>query len=128
MNEFKKGSQISVPEEKITSISGLFSSLSIDDNATCDVIKKMHLECGEVVDPHTATAIEAARICGKGDAPMVILATAHPAKFDEAIKRAGLASAELPTHMQGLFSREEKFDVIDNNINDVKDYISGLSS
>jgi threonine synthase len=61
---------------------------------------------------------------------MVILATAHPAKFPDAVKQAGYPSdPELPTHMADLFQREEHFTVLDNDETVVRrfiaDHISG---
>ena len=57
------------------------------------------------------------------DVPMVCLATAHPAKFDEAITKANLENPTLPHHMSDLFEREERFDVLQDNIETVQQYI-----
>jgi threonine synthase len=54
---------------------------------------------------------------------MVTLATAHPAKFGDAITAAGLASPELPEHLSDLFEREENFSVVANDLYAVTDYV-----
>jgi len=51
------------------------------------------------------------------------LATAHPVKFADAVTRAGLESPDLPVHMQDLFDREERYDILDNSIQEVTQYL-----
>jgi len=56
---------------------------------------------------------------------MVTLATAHPAKFPDAVKQAGYPSdPELPAHMANLFEREERFTILDNDQLTVQSFIS----
>ena len=95
----------------------LFSSASIDDQATCDIIANTYNTMGYLLDPHSATGVGAARICNKDPAqPMVILATAHPAKFPAAIEKADInINATVPAHMSDLFEREERFTVLSND-------------
>jgi threonine synthase len=77
-----------------------------------------------LLDPHSAIGVEAARRCRRDDSvPMVTLATAHPAKFGDAITAAGLASPELPEHLSDLFEREENFSVVANDLYAVTDYV-----
>ena len=94
----------------------LFTSASIDDQATCDIIANTYKTTGYLLDPHSATGVGAARICSKDqDQPMVILATAHPAKFPAAIEKADInISVTVPSHMSDLFEREERFTVLSN--------------
>ena len=54
---------------------------------------------------------------------MITLATAHPVKFAEAITRAGLQQPELPEHLQDLLSRQERYSVLDNELETVTDFI-----
>ena len=55
---------------------------------------------------------------------IVSLATAHPAKFPEAVIEAGAPKPKLPHFLEDLFDREEKFEILDNDINQVKEFIS----
>jgi threonine synthase len=54
---------------------------------------------------------------------MITLATAHPVKFADAVTRSGLKSPDLPVHMQDLFDREERYDILDNSIQEVTQYL-----
>ncbi len=102
----------------------LFSSLGVDDKTTCQVIADVYRQSGFLIDPHTAVGVEAARICNKDlTVPMITLATAHPVKFADAVTRAGLESPDLPVHMQDLFDREERYDILNNSIQEVTQYL-----
>lgn len=102
----------------------LFSSHGVDDKTTCQVIADVYRQSGFLIDPHTAVGVEAARICNKDlTVPMITLATAHPVKFADAVTRAGLESPDLPVHMQDLFVREERYDILDNSIQEVTQYL-----
>ena len=126
MENFKQGGGISVEADKIEQARELFASLSVDDETTCQTIKQVYDQSGEILDPHTATGVRAARECGAGgDCPVITLSTAHPAKFPEAIAKAGVAEAELPKHMADLMSREEKYEVLANDIEAIKGAILG---
>ena len=104
----------------------LFDSLSLDDDETCSIIKQVFDETEYLLDPHTAIGVGAARQCRRDKTiPMVTLATAHPVKFPEAVEKSGVGiSPELPIHMSDLFDRPEKYDVLENDISKVHDYIA----
>ena len=105
-------------------VSAIFDSAAIDDETTCAVIASVNAESGMLLDPHSAIGVEAARRCRRDPSvPMVTLATAHPAKFGDAITAAGLASPELPAHLSDLFDREEHFSVVANDLHAVTDYV-----
>lgn len=124
MEGFKKTGKLSVNEQVLGKIRKLFTSYSVTDDVICKVMREIYVTTGESVDPHTATGIKAARATRKDDdVPMIILATAHPAKFPEASNKAKLPDAQLPTYMQDIFSRKERFDVLKNDIEEVKKYI-----
>ena len=55
--------------------------------------------------------------------PKVVLATAHPVKFPAAIEKAELESPALPHHMTDLFEREERYSVLDHDLNTLHDFI-----
>ncbi|MDH7943494.1 threonine synthase [Pseudohongiella sp. SYSU M77423] len=102
----------------------LFSSLGVDDQTTCQVIAQVFEETEFLIDPHTAIGVHAARVCNKDTSvPMVTLATAHPVKFAEAVEKAGLQTPQLPAHMQDLFERDERYSVLDNDINAVTQFM-----
>ena len=83
----------------------------------------MHDATGVLVDPHTAVGIGAARACRTGESPMVALATAHPAKFPDAVERATGIRPELPARLADLFDRPERFDVLPAEVEAVRAHV-----
>lgn len=115
---------LSVSESQWQRVRAEFDSASVDDDTTCKVIAQIKEENGVLLDPHTAVGVQCARLCGNPNGfPMVCLATAHPAKFSEAITAAGLPVPELPPHMQDLFEREERYTVVPAALNSVTEFI-----
>jgi threonine synthase len=102
----------------------LFSSLGVDDKTTCEVIAEVYKQTEFLIDPHTAVGVKAARVCNKDTSvPMITLATAHPVKFADAVTKAGLENPALPAHMQDLFERQERYDILDNDIGEVTRFL-----
>ena len=126
MDTFKKTGNFSVEEDRWTEARRLFDSLAVDDAQTCETIAQVFAETGEVLDPHTAIGVKAARECRRSlDIPMVILGTAHPVKFPDAVEKAGVGKAlELPAHLSDLFEREERYTVLANDLKAVQAFVS----
>jgi threonine synthase len=125
MDDFKQG-EMKLEESVLKSARSLFSSYRLSDDETVKVIAEV-FENGEyLVDPHTAIGIQAARRTRRNlSTPMVCLATAHPAKFPEAVKKAGQSEdPALPHHMSDLFEREERYDVLDLDAVSVRQFIA----
>jgi threonine synthase len=104
-----------------------FQAAALDDAATLDVIRQVHDATGVLVDPHTAVGIGAARLCRTGDGPMVALATAHPAKFPEAVEAATGIRAPLPPRLADLLDRPERFDVLPAELEAVRAHVLGAT-
>jgi threonine synthase len=104
----------------------LFSSYRCDNEGMLNIIRDTYADCDYLLDPHTAIGLEAARQCrSNSSTPMVTLATAHPAKFPDAVRQAGYPQdPELPPHMADLFEREERFTVLDNDQAAVQQFIA----
>ncbi len=123
MRRFGK-EELSVSEEQWRQVQAMFDSASVNDEKTCQVIAEVKQATGKLLDPHTAIGVESARIVRRSqDVPMVTLATAHPAKFGDAITAAGLDLPELPAHLADLFERDERYAVIANDLAQVNSYI-----
>jgi len=119
------GGAASLDQQAWQRVSDLFDSHSVDDELTCATIAEVFENTGELLDPHTAIGVKAARECNRNSAiPMVTLATAHPVKFPEAVLKAGCEEPKLPHHMTDLFEREERFQVVANDIDAVKAIIT----
>ena len=91
--------------------SALFSSARADAGDMAQAMRWAYESCdGEVIDPHTAIGLHAARAAGIDPAiPVVTLATAHPAKFPDAVERAAGTRPALPARVGDLFEREERY-------------------
>ena len=116
MRDAKVGS-MQLSESALTNARQLFISFRCDDKGMVDLIRETHQDIDYLLDPHTAIGLAAARACRTDcDTPMVTLATAHPAKFPDAVKAAGYPKdPELPEHLVDLFEREESFTILDND-------------
>lgn len=125
MEDFKSGS-MTLKESALSRARELFTSYAVSDKVTIDIIRDVFERTEYLLDPHTAIGVEAARKTRRrNDIPMVCLATAHPAKFPEAVCQAGQGKdPELPHHMQNLFEREERFSVLPQDLKQVQQFIA----
>jgi threonine synthase len=102
----------------------VFAAASLDDEATLAVIAGLHRRTGYLADPHTAVGIGAAAACRRHpDLPMVCLATAHPAKFPDAVERATGTRPTLPDALADLFERPERYEVLPADVDAVRRYV-----
>jgi threonine synthase len=110
----------------MTRLRSLFDSQCVSDEETCQVIAQVYESSEYLLDPHTAIGVKAARGQRRNLAtPIVSLATAHPAKFPEAISRAGIDFVPaLPHHMNDLFDLPERFKVLPNDLALVQDFMT----
>lgn len=126
MANFRSSGTLTVADDRWTEARKLFDSLAVSDEETCATIAEVHAATGEVLDPHTAIGVRAARECRRSLAtPMVVLGTAHPVKFPEAVEKAGIgATLSLPTHLADLLQREERCTVLPNDLASVQAFVS----
>lgn len=108
MHGFEADKRLSIPADMLVSARMLFSSARIDADGMALAMRWAHERAGQVIDPHTAIGLAAARAAGL-DVPVVTLATAHPAKFRDAVERATGMRPALPARIGGLMEREERF-------------------
>ena len=103
----------------------LFDSSSTDAGQMTDTIRWAWEHCHELIDPHTACGLHAARRSGLPlDIPVVTLATAHPAKFPDAVASATGQRVPLPARISDLFEREERCTDLPGEYRAVTDYVS----
>jgi threonine synthase len=108
--------------------SALFSSARADSSAMSGAIRWAWEECHELIDPHTAIGLHAARTADlPRDVPVVTLATAHPAKFPEAVERATGHRPDLPSRVGDLFEREERCDELPGDYAAIADYVAAYA-
>ncbi|MEL7209564.1 MAG: threonine synthase, partial [Actinomycetota bacterium] len=108
--EFRDAGVVSVPAERMAVASELFAAASTSEEATRAAIERYHADHGLIVDPHTAVGLDVAeRVRRDPTAPQVTMATAHPAKFPDAVEAATGVRPELPARLADLFDREERY-------------------
>jgi threonine synthase len=101
-----------------------FVSDAVDADAMAQSMRWAQESTGELLDPHTAIGLAAARRADVGDMPIVTLATAHPAKFPDAVERATGQRPALPARMGDLFDREERYAELPGTFDAVTAYIA----
>jgi threonine synthase len=107
----------------------LFSSARADADEMAQAIRWAWVNCGELIDPHTACGLHAARVSNLSrDVPVVTLATAHPAKFRDAVERATGQRPPLPSRVGDLFEREERCVDLPGDFAAIADYVSAYAT
>lgn len=128
MGRFRQSGRYEVADLMLTNIRKLFDGHRLTDQATLDVIRQLYEETGELLDPHSAIGVAAGRACRRDPSiPVIALATAHAAKFPDAVEKATGVRPGLPPRLSDLFEREERYDVLPNDISVVKDYVRKVS-
>jgi threonine synthase len=117
MSALDQSGGFGVEADRLAEAAKLFDGLSIDEEQTLQTIAAVHRQTGEAVDPHSAIAVAASRRARRDrDVPVISLATAHPAKFPDAVEKATSVRPELPSRLADLLQREEKYDVLPNDL------------
>ena len=122
MKDIREKGKYIIDQEKLNKINTDFLSSKMSEEEVLETIKKVHEKFDIVLDPHSAIgygAFDKVNLSGNN----IVLATAHPCKFPDAIKNAINLKAELPKELMYILSEKENFDIIDNNIDKVKQHI-----
>ena len=122
MKEIKDKGKYFISKEKLKKIKKDFLSAKIDESEVLNIIKKIYEKNKIILDPHSAIGFGALKKMNL-DGNNVVLATAHPCKFPEAIDRSINIKPELPNELKYILDEKENYDIIPNNINKVKKYI-----
>lgn len=125
MAQFDSG-DISFTADAMARFRALFASQCVSDEETCAQIASTWSNCEYLLDPHSAIGVKAA-LSSTLDAsvPVITLATAHPAKFPDAIRSAGLTQAvQLPQHLHDLYERPERFEIQPNDLGAVHSFMA----
>ena len=122
MNDIREKGKYTIDQERLNKINTDFLSSKMSEEEVLETIKKVYDKFDIVLDPHSAIgygAFDKVNLSGNN----IVLATAHPCKFPDAIKNAINLKAELPKELMYILSEKENFDIIDNNIDKVKQHI-----
>jgi len=125
LNRFRQSGKLSVePDQYAKWIAPTFRAHRANNDETLAVMKRIYGESGILVDPHTAVGIASAEACAEPGVPTITLATAHPAKFPDAVKRATGVHPALPDHVADLFDREERIVNLPNDLQAIEAFVA----
>jgi threonine synthase len=124
VTEFRDTGVLSVGENLWQKAQETFSGHRMDDTETKAVIGEINASCGYLLDPHSAIAVAAARAKAKDPSvPIVALATAHPAKFPDAVHDASGITPSLPPALSDLLERPERMTVLPNDLERIEAFV-----
>jgi threonine synthase len=124
---FAANGELTIPPAALSALQGMFASATIDDGEVLATIASTHAQTGQVIDPHTAVAVAALRRNPETPGPVVVLSTAHPAKFPEDVARATGAAPPLPLGVDDLGGRPERFERLPAEPDTIKGYVRAFA-
>ena len=125
LQRFRDRGVLSVEQDQYEQwIAPTFRASRANDHDTLSTIRSVYEEFGMLIDPHTAVGVKAAREHAEDGVPMLTLATAHSAKFPDAVERATGVRPELPEHLADLFSKPERTNDLPNDLAAVEAFVA----
>ncbi len=105
-----------------------FAAARVDEAATAAELAASFRATGQLIDPHTAVGLHAGRLCRADPAvPLVALATAHPAKFPDAVEAATGIAPQLPARLANLMNLPERYATLPNDMAALEAHIEALA-
>ena len=124
MAEFAASRSLTIPDALLSRLQSRYSAWRCSDEETLATMRRLHCEIGRLVDPHTAVAVAAAFACkAGGDAPIIVLSTAHPGKFPDAVYQATGIVSPLPPRLADLYEGEERVTILPADVDTVRTHI-----
>ncbi len=120
MVEFRRTGRMQVAHAAWQRATDLFTGFTLDDVGTAAEIGRLLAATGYLADPHTAIGIAAARAHGASHMPTVAMATAHPAKFPDAVERSVGLRPPLPPRLADLYDRPESYVTAQNDLAEIQ--------
>ncbi|MEQ9638492.1 MAG: threonine synthase [Alphaproteobacteria bacterium] len=128
MGELTQARRFEVAPELANTARRWFDSAAVDEATTTAKIADMRRRTGRLLDPHTCVGLAAAEAAANPPTPMVALATAHAAKFPDAVEAATGERPSLPASMAGMMDRPEQVERLANDLGTVQAYMRGLTA
>ena len=130
LKDFRMSGKLNVAPSIFTNwIADVFTGYRCDDKQTLTTMKDVYQKSGMLIDPHTAVGLSAARQSKGTNYPksqsIITLATAHPAKFPDAVRRATGQTPVMPEHLADLMSRPERIISLPNDLQAVQTFVAG---
>lgn len=125
MQSLQQSGRFEIAGEALQRIRSEFDAASQSEDEIASEIRKSWTEAGYLLDPHTAIGVGAARQALKRDpaTPMIVLGTAHPAKFPAAVKAASGVEPVLPAHLADLMERKERVTLLPNDLGKIEAFV-----
>ncbi len=124
MDRFRETGRLEVGGDELKAAREIFAGSAFSDDDTLVAIEAIYEAHNILIDPHTAVGLMAGRAARRADGtPLVMLSTAHPAKFPEAVERATGMRPQLPAHLGDLLERPEGCHMLPNEIGALRDHI-----
>ncbi len=117
MARLSQSKSFTLDDAPLAAIRNEFAASAVSEAEVSTTMKRTLAETGYLLDPHTAVGLASADAMAARDpaTPMVVLATAHPAKFPDAVEAATGVRPALPPHLADLYDRDERFTVLPND-------------
>ena len=122
MHGIKENGKYIISKDKMEKINKDFLSASMSENEILDTIKEVHIKYDIILDPHSAIgfgSLNKVNLEGNN----IVLATAHPCKFPEAIDKSIGIKPDLPDELKYVMGEKENYDIISNNLSKTQQYI-----
>jgi threonine synthase len=128
MASLKQSGRFVLPDATLAAIREEFDAGRADETETAAAIRAAWREAGDLVDPHTAVALAVAdRDTSDSKIPNIVLSTAHPAKFPDAVEAACGVRPQLPAWLEGLMTKPEHIKVMKNDQLEVERFVRSVS-
>lgn len=129
MAGFGRDQRLDIPPHVLAALRARYGAVAVSDATTLETIRRVHAETGRLVDPHTAVGLAAAGEASRASKePVIVLSTAHPAKFPDAILAATGQSAPLPPRLKDLYEKTERVSILPNAAAAVRSFIEARLS
>ena len=122
MHGIKEKGKYIISKNKMERINEDFLSASMSEEEILDIIKEVHIKYNIILDPHSAIgfgSLNKVNLEGNN----IVLATAHPCKFPEAIEKSIGIKPDLPDELKYVMDEKENYDIISNNLSKTQQYI-----
>ena len=122
MNDLNEKGEFTLKKENLDKMRANFLAESLSEEETKLIINEVYKKEGILIDPHTAVGVGVANKISLEDG-VIVLATAHPAKFSEVVKNETNIKPDLPENLKKILNQKERIENLPNDLNKVKDYI-----
>jgi len=128
MSSLSQSGAFKIGPEALKKINDDFDAVSTEEEETLKTIADVYAASGVMIDPHTAVALAGSRSDNHNDnVANIILSTAHPAKFPDAVEKATGHKPHMPSELSALFDLDEFFSVLPNDLETVEEFIKATT-